>query len=58
MTYEQFDEYLRVRSKALSEAPTPALNKAVMAEEDNALEWKVARDMVRSWLGFQREVSQ
>jgi hypothetical protein len=58
MSYEQFDEYLRARSKTLSEAPSPALNKAVMAEEDNALEWKIARDMVRSWLGLQREVAQ
>jgi hypothetical protein len=58
MTYEQFDEYLRVRSKALSEAPSPALNKAIMVEEDDALEWKIARDMVRSWLGLQGEVAQ
>ena len=58
MTYEQFDEYLRARSKTLSEAPSPALNRAVMIEEDDALEWKIARDMVRSWLGLQREVAQ
>jgi hypothetical protein len=29
-----------------------------MIEEDDALEWKIARDMVRSWLGLQREVAQ
>jgi hypothetical protein len=58
MTYEQFDEYLRVRSKTLSETPDPTLNRAIMAEEDDALEWKIARDMVRSWLGLQREVSE
>lgn len=58
MSYEQFDEYLRARSRALSETPNPALNKAVMAEEDDALEWKIAHDMVRSWLGLQHEVEQ
>lgn len=58
MTYEQFDEYLRARSKMLSDAPNSAMNKAVMVEEDDALEWKIARDMVRSWLGLQREVAQ
>ena len=25
-------------------------------EEDDALDWKIARDMVQSWLGLQREV--
>lgn len=58
MTYEQFAEYLGARSKTLSEAPNPSLNKAVMVEEEDALEWKIARDMVRSWLGLQREVTQ
>ena len=58
MTYEQFDDYLRARSKTLSETPSPALNQAIMTEEDDALDWKIARDMVRSWLGLQREVSR
>lgn len=56
MTYEQFDAYLRARSKMLSENPDPALNRAVMAEEDDALEWKIARNELRSWLGLQGEV--
>ena len=58
MTYEQFNDYLRVRSKLLSAAPSPTLNQAIMAEEDDAMDWKIARDMLRSWLGLQREVSQ
>lgn len=57
MTYDQFDAYLRARSRMLSEAPDLALNRAIMAEEEDALEWKVARDMMRSWLGLQSEVS-
>lgn len=58
MTYEQFDDYLRARSAILSKKPNPALNQAVMLEEDDALDWKIARDMVQSWLGLQREVSR
>lgn len=58
MTYDQFDAYLRARSQILSDTPDPTLNRAIMAEEDDALEWKIARDMVRNWLGLQREISQ
>ena len=52
MTYEQFDDYLRARSGILSKKPNPALNQAIMIEEDDALDWKIARDMVQSWLGL------
>ena len=41
MTYEQFDDYLRVRSETLSKNPNPALNQAIMIEEDDALDWKI-----------------
>jgi hypothetical protein len=58
MTYEQFDDYLRARSETLRQDPSPALNQAIMSEEDDALDWKIARDMVRSWLGLQHEVSR
>ena len=57
MTYAQFDDYLRVRSQTLGENPSPALNRAVMSEEDDALDWKIAREMMQSWLGLQSEVS-
>jgi len=55
MTYEQFEAYLRARAAALQAQPDPALNVAVMAEEDDALEWKIAREMLQSWLGLQAE---
>lgn len=58
MSYEQFEDYLRARSETLLRSPNPALNQAVMAEEDDALDWKIARDMIRSWLGLQREIVQ
>lgn len=51
MTYEQFDAYLSARSALLAANPEPALNQAVMAEEEDALDWKIAREMLQSWLG-------
>jgi hypothetical protein len=35
--------------------PSPALNRAVMVEEEDALDWKIAREMLQSWLGLQAE---
>jgi len=57
MTYEQFEAYLKARSATLEKTPNPTLNQAVMAEEEDALDWKVARDMLQSWLGLQVEVA-
>ncbi len=56
MTYEQFEAYLGSRSARLAENPDPVLNRAVMAEEEDALDWKIAREMLMSWLGLQTEV--
>ena len=58
MNYEQFDAYLRARSATLVAAPNPALNQAIMAEEEDALDWKVAREMLQSWLGLQTEIGE
>ena len=55
MTYEQFDAYLKARSATLASHPDPALSQAVMAEEEDALDWKIAREMLHSWLGLQSE---
>ncbi|MGC9393409.1 MAG: hypothetical protein ACP5J4_00990 [Anaerolineae bacterium] len=55
MTYEQFEAYLQSRSATLLRQPHPSLNQAVMAEEEDALDWKIAREMLQSWLGLQAE---
>ena len=57
MTYEQFEAYQRARAQTLQQTPSPALNQAVMAEEEDALDWKVAREMLQSWLGLSAEVA-
>lgn len=56
MTYDQFNAYLRSRSQTLATSPNPVLNQAVMTEEEDALDWKVANEMLQSWLGLQSEV--
>ena len=58
MTYEQFDSYLKSRSATLAKTADPALNRAVMSEEEDAMDWKMAREMMHSWLGLQSEVSE
>jgi len=56
MTYDQFNAYLKSRSQTLASSPNLALNQAVMAEEEDALDWKVANEMLQSWLGLQSEI--
>ncbi len=63
MNYNQFLEYLRERSKLLmsselSDEQRKALSKAIMQEEEDALEWKIAREMLQSWLGLASEKSR
>lgn len=55
MNYEQFGSYLQLRANELMNNPTKMLNQAIMHEEDDALEWKAAREMQSSWLGLQVE---
>ncbi|MEW6665453.1 MAG: hypothetical protein AB1512_09550 [Thermodesulfobacteriota bacterium] len=55
MAYEQYEAYLKSRSAMLQANPSPVLNQAVMTEEEDALDWKIAREMLASWLGLQAE---
>lgn len=57
MTYEQFSAYLQARANILTEKPDPILNEAVMQEEDDALAWKIAREMLKNWLSIQAEAN-
>lgn len=57
MTYEQFNAYLKSRSQMLADSPNRTLNQAIMAEEEDALDWKIANDMLQSWLGIESEVA-
>lgn len=56
MTYEQFNTYLEARSQSLMVKPNVTLNQAVMLEEEDALTWKSAQEMLQAWLGLKHEV--
>lgn len=61
MRFEQFAEYLHERSLLLEEGDLSPeqrqiLGRAIRQEEDDWLDWKVAREMLESWLGLHREV--
>lgn len=58
MNYRQFDEYLRARSAMLMTTPDKELGKAIMLEEEDALTWKVATEMLDSWLGIDHEADK
>jgi hypothetical protein len=53
MRYSQFNAYLNERARIL--ANDPSLQKGFMLEEEDALDWKVASEMLESWLGLKRK---
>ncbi len=53
MSYEQFNAYLWARAESLVETPDTAVNQAIMREEEDTLDWKIAREMTSNWLGLQ-----
>ncbi len=50
MNYAQFNKYLGERAKRLR--ADPSLHQSYMLEEEDALEWKIATEMLESWLGL------
>jgi hypothetical protein len=61
MRFQQFCDYLHERSvllekSKLSEEQRQVLARAVMQEEDDWLDWKVAQEMIESWIGLQQEI--
>jgi hypothetical protein len=61
MDYDQFNQYLKQRaallqSTGVSPEQRQSLNQAVMLEEEDALEWKIAKEMLQSWLGLKGKV--
>ena len=62
MDFQQFSEYLHERSEllesdALSQEQRQALGRAIMAEEDDWLDWKAAQEMLDNWIGMRQEVA-
>ena len=60
MPFDHFKEYLHERSELiekgnLSSKAHQILAQAVMQEEDDWLDWKVAKEMFESWIGLRHE---
>lgn len=53
MSYQQFNKYLRERARKLSH--NHALHQPFMLEEEDALDWKIATEMLESWLGLKEK---
>jgi len=62
LSFERFGEYLHERSVLLETGPLSpeqrqTLGRTLMQEEDDWLDWKVAQEMLESWLGLRQEVA-
>lgn len=61
MSFSQFDAYLKQRSAQLAETTLSVeqrqkIVQAVMAEEDDWLDWKASQELLESWLGLNQEI--
>jgi hypothetical protein len=56
MKYAQFDDYLKQRAKKL--VTDPSGKKRFMLEEEDALKWKIAAEMLESWLCLREKNSK
>ncbi len=50
MNYDQFLQYVKERARQVQS--NAALQKDFMTEEEDALEWKIAKEMLESWVGL------
>ncbi len=62
MSFDQFSAYLKERSAQLSNGHLDPEQKkrvaqAVMEEEEDWLDWKIAREFLENWLGLKAEAS-
>ena len=53
MNYGQFNKYLSEQAKKVGS--DKQLQKRIMLEEEDALDWKIAAEMLESWLGLRRK---
>lgn len=53
MNYGQFNKYLSEQAKKAGS--DKQLQKRIMIEEEDALDWKIAAEMLANWLGITRK---
>jgi len=56
MEYFRFNQYLKERATKLSN--NSSLHKSFMLEEEDALDWKIASEMLESWLGLKGKTAK
>jgi len=50
MNYVQFNSYMEERANRLSD--NSSIHKSFMLEEEDALDWKIATELLEAWLGL------
>ena len=63
MKFEQFTRYTEertalLRSGKLDGDEKRSLGQAIMADEEDWLEWKATEELLQSWLGLRREIAE
>jgi hypothetical protein len=53
MNYYHFNQYLMERAKKV--VSDKSLHQSIMMEEEDALDWKIAAEMLESWLGLKQK---
>lgn len=53
MNYGQFNKYLSEHARKVGS--DKQFEKRIMIEEEDALDWKIATEMLESWLGLRRK---
>jgi len=53
MNYYHFNLYLNERAKNV--VSDKSLHRSFMREEEDALDWKIATEMLESWLGLKKK---
>lgn len=53
MNYVQFNNYLEERAKRIS--VDKSIHQKFILEEEDCLDWKIASEMLESWLGVKKE---
>jgi len=56
MNYHQFNKYVEERSKTIK--GNKAIHQNFMLEEEDALDWKIASEMLNSWLGLRGKTTR
>ena len=55
MNYHQFNKFIEERSQKIKD--NEALRQNFMLDEEDALDWKIAAEMLNNWLGLRKKTA-